>query len=77
MTSEDTDQEHFEAVIVGAGMAGLAAGIRLAIAGKKVIILERHNAAGGLNSFYSIDGRKYDVGLHAMTNFPQTSEFDI
>ena len=37
MTSEETEQEHFEAVIIGAGMAGLAAGIRLAIAGKKVI----------------------------------------
>ena len=50
-------------------MAGMAAGIRLALAGKNVIILERHNAGGGLNSFYSIDGRKYDVGLHAMTNY--------
>ena len=50
-------------------MAGLAAGIRLALAGKNVAILERHNASGGLNSFYSIAGRKYDVGLHAMTNY--------
>ena len=50
-------------------MAGLAAGIRLAHFGKKVCIFERHNAPGGLNSFYSIEGRKYDVGLHAMTNF--------
>ena len=50
-------------------MAGMAAGIRLALAGKQVAILERHNAGGGLNSFYSIEGRKYDVGLHAMTNF--------
>ncbi|MFO8027777.1 MAG: FAD-binding protein, partial [Opitutales bacterium] len=41
--------QHFESVIIGAGMAGLAAGIRLALAGKKVIILERHNASGGLN----------------------------
>ncbi len=61
--------QQFETVIIGAGMAGMAAGIRLALAGKQVIILERHNAAGGLNSFYSIDGRKYDVGLHAMTNY--------
>lgn len=60
---------HFEVAIIGAGMAGLAAGIRLALAGKEVVILERHNASGGLNSFYSIDGRKYDVGLHAMTNY--------
>src|SRR5688572_12921262 len=50
-------------------MSGLAAGIRLAHFGKRVCIFERHNVVGGLNSFYSIDGRKYDVGLHAMTNF--------
>ncbi len=55
--------------IIGAGMSGIAAGIRLAHFGKKVCIFERHYAPGGLNSFYAIDGRKYDVGLHAMTNF--------
>ncbi|CAA6676754.1 MULTISPECIES: NAD(P)/FAD-dependent oxidoreductase [unclassified Lentimonas] len=69
MKPSDLDNQHFETVIIGAGMAGMAAGIRLALAGKHVIILERHNASGGLNSFYSIEGRKYDVGLHAMTNF--------
>lgn len=61
--------QHFETAIIGAGMAGMAAGIRLALAGKNVIILERHNASGGLNSFYSQEGRKFDVGLHAMTNY--------
>ena len=65
----DVQRSKFDVIIIGAGMAGLAAGIRLALAGKKSLILERHNASGGLNSFYSIDGRKYDVGLHAMTNF--------
>ncbi len=50
-------------------MSGLAAGIRLAHFGKKVCIFERHNAVGGLNSFYSQNGRKFDVGLHALTNF--------
>jgi phytoene dehydrogenase-like protein len=60
---------HYDAVIIGAGMSGLAAGIRLAHFGRKVCIFERHNAVGGLNGFYSIGGRKFDVGLHAMTNF--------
>jgi len=60
---------HYDAAIIGAGMSGLAAGIRLAHFGKKVCIFERHNASGGLNSFYSIAGRKFDVGLHAMTNY--------
>lgn len=50
-------------------MSGLAAGIRLAHFGQRVCIFERHNAVGGLNGFYSIAGRKYDVGLHALTNY--------
>lgn len=60
---------HYDVAIIGAGMSGLAAGIRLAHFGKKVCIFERHNAPGGLNSFYSVAGRKFDVGLHAMTNY--------
>lgn len=60
---------HYDAVIIGAGMSGLAAGIRLAHFGRRVCIVERHNAPGGLNSFYSISGRRFDVGLHAMTNY--------
>ncbi|HLS28670.1 MAG TPA: FAD-dependent oxidoreductase, partial [Opitutales bacterium] len=61
--------EHFDVVIIGAGMAGMAAAIRLAHFGKSVCIFERHNAVGGLNSFYSLERRQFDVGLHAMTNF--------
>lgn len=61
--------EKYDVAIIGAGMSGIAAGIRLAHFGKKVCIFERHYAPGGLNSFYALDGRKYDVGLHAMTNF--------
>ena len=60
---------HYDVAIIGAGMSGLAAGIRLAHFGKKVCIFERHNAPGGLNGFYSIAGRKFDVGLHALTNY--------
>jgi len=59
----------YDVAIIGAGLSGLAAGIRLAHFGKRVCIFERHNAVGGLNGFYSLDGRKYDVGLHAVTNY--------
>lgn len=61
--------ERFDTIIIGAGMSGLAAGIRLAYFGKRVLILERHSVIGGLNSFYRLDGRDFDVGLHAITNF--------
>ena len=59
----------YDTIIIGAGMSGLAAGIRLAHFDQKVCILERHNTIGGLNSFYRLRGRDYDVGLHAVTNY--------
>lgn len=59
----------WDVIVIGAGMSGLAAGLRLALAGKKVLVLEQHNAIGGLNGFYMKNGIKYDVGLHAVTNF--------
>ena len=59
----------YDTLIIGAGMSGLAAGIRLAHFDQRVCILERHYTIGGLNSFYRLRGRDYDVGLHAVTNF--------
>jgi phytoene dehydrogenase-like protein len=60
---------HYDVVIIGAGMSGLAAGIRLAYYEKRVLILEKHYAFGGLNSYYKLHGREFDVGLHAVTNY--------
>ena len=60
---------HYDAIIIGAGMSGLGAGIRLAMYDKKVVVLERHYVWGGLNSFYQFQGHQFDVGLHAMTNY--------
>ena len=60
---------HYDAVIIGAGMSGLATAVRLGMYGKKVLVLERHNSPAGLNSFYARGQRKYDVGLHALTNW--------
>ena len=58
-----------DCVIIGAGMSGLAAGIRLAMYDKKVVVLEKHSISGGLNSYYARGKRKFDVGLHALTNY--------
>jgi phytoene dehydrogenase-like protein len=58
-----------DALVIGAGFSGLAAGIRLAQLGRSVAVLERHYLVGGLNSYYKLAGRRFDVGLHALTNY--------
>lgn len=71
---------NYDAIVIGAGMSGLAAGIRLAMFDKKVVILEKHTIPGGLNSYYQRRNfeqggvRKFDVGLHALTNFIKKGE---
>ena len=70
----------YDAIVIGAGMSGLAAGIRLAMFDKKILILEKHTIPGGLNSYYQRRNfdkpgiRQFDVGLHALTNFIKKGE---
>jgi phytoene dehydrogenase-like protein len=59
----------YDALVVGAGLSGLGAAIRLAQSGKRVAVLERHALWGGLNSCFKRGGRRFDTGLHALTNF--------
>lgn len=68
-SAKNADDDRYDAIIIGAGMSGLAAGIRLAQYKERVLILERHYLWGGLNSFYKRRGRLFDVGLHALTNY--------
>jgi phytoene dehydrogenase-like protein len=70
----------YDALVIGAGMSGLACALRLAMFGKRVRLLEKHAISGGLNSYYQrkVQGsdqvRKFDVGLHALTNFSARGE---
>ena len=67
----------YDAIIIGAGLSGMAAGIRLSHFNKKVVILESHSRAGGMNSYYTRQGRLIDVGLHAMTNFAPAGKRNV
>ncbi|MFW2331718.1 MAG: phytoene desaturase family protein [Nitrospinota bacterium] len=64
----------YDAIIIGAGLSGLAASIRLGHFGKKVLLLERHRQIGGLNSIYNRKGIVIDVGLHNITGFDPRSD---
>lgn len=59
----------YQLIIIGAGLSGLAAGIRAARFGKKTLIVDQHYRPGGLNSYYKFQGHLLETGLHAITNF--------
>jgi phytoene dehydrogenase-like protein len=56
-------------VVIGGGLSGLAAAIRLARYNENVLVLERHSRVGGLNSYYYRNNRLFETGLHAITNY--------
>jgi len=54
-------------VVVGAGLGGLSAAMRLAGAGRKVTLLERESVPGGRNGLLQIDGYAFDTGPTVLT----------
>ena len=51
-------------VVVGAGPAGLAAGLELARAGRPVVVIEREDGVGGIARTIERDGYRFDIGGH-------------
>ena len=54
---------HASFVVIGGGLSGLAAAIRLARYSDSVLVLERHSRVGGLNSYYYRNNRLFETGL--------------
>ena len=54
-------------VIVGAGLAGLSAALRLAGAGRRVTVIEREPVPGGRNGLLQRDGYSFDTGPSVLT----------
>ncbi|MEI6671143.1 MAG: phytoene desaturase family protein [Actinomycetes bacterium] len=54
-------------VIVGAGLAGLSAALRLVGAGRKVTVVERESVPGGRNGLLQRGGYSFDTGPSVLT----------
>lgn len=54
--------ENLDAVIIGSGVGGLTTGAIMARAGKRVLILEQHDQAGGCCHTFIEKGFEFDTG---------------
>ncbi|KAF0713011.1 Aste57867_4562 [Aphanomyces stellatus] len=56
--------ENIDVIVIGSGMSGLTAASALAKEGKRVLVLEQHDIAGGNNHTFKEKGYEFDTGLH-------------
>lgn len=56
--------QDLDAVVIGSGIGGLAIAVLLAKVGKKVLVLEQHDRAGGCCHTFKEQGFEFDVGIH-------------
>ena len=74
-----TDAERFDAVVVGAGLAGLAAARVLHRAGRRVLVCEASDGVGGRVRSDVVDGYRLDRGFQVLlTAYPELDrQFDV
>lgn len=64
-----------DAIVIGSGIGGLSTACILAKAGRKVLVLEQHDQAGGSCHTYLEKGYEFDVGIHYIGNVGKQTFF--
>ncbi len=73
LTHRDPDQTANRAIVIGAGIGGLSAAMRLGAKGYRVTVLDRLDRAGGRGSSITQNGHRFDLGPTIVT-VPQVLE---
>lgn len=67
MTDRSKSSEASTAIVIGAGLGGLSAAMRLGAKGYRVIVLDRLDRAGGRGSSITENGHRFDLGPTIVT----------
>lgn len=63
----ESKQEIYDVVVIGSGMGGLSVASLLAKAGKSVLVVERHDRAGGYAHGFQRKKYKFDSAVHMIS----------
>ncbi|XP_012934886.1 all-trans-retinol 13,14-reductase [Aplysia californica] len=66
--------ENLDAIVIGSGIGGLSAGALLSRAGKRVLVLEQHDQAGGCCHSFVEKGFEFDTGIHYVGELHEGSD---
>lgn len=59
---------HYDVVIIGAGLGGLSAALKLSLENARVLLLEQHNLPGGFASSFVRGRFEFEVACHVLTD---------
>ncbi len=67
-------KKSYDAVVIGSGMGGLAAGCNLARSGLSVLLLEQHNIPGGVTTSFKRGRFEFEISVQCITEYGSKAE---